>query len=126
MFCLADDQELIQSDAWQVISAYFQEKGLVRQQLDSFDDFIKSTMQELVDESADIILAPQTDMDDGAQLETGEQKRFSISFGQIYLSKPTNTELDGENTPLNPNDARLRNLTYSAPLYVDIKKTELV
>ena len=41
-------------DAWLVISAYFAEKGLVRQQLDSFDEFIQNTMQELVDDSGDI------------------------------------------------------------------------
>lgn len=32
-------------DAWTVISANFQEKGLVRQQLDSFDMFMSNTMQ---------------------------------------------------------------------------------
>ena len=35
-----------QEDSWAVISAYFEEKGLVRQQLDSFDEFIQNTMQE--------------------------------------------------------------------------------
>ena len=34
-----------------VITAYFKEKGLVRQQLDSFDEFIQNTMQELVDDA---------------------------------------------------------------------------
>lgn len=32
-------------DAWTVISSNFREKGLVRQQLDSFDMFMSSTMQ---------------------------------------------------------------------------------
>ena len=32
-------------DAGSVISSYFEEKRLVRQQLDSFDEFIKKTMQ---------------------------------------------------------------------------------
>lgn len=34
-----------------VIQAYFDEKGLVRQQLDSFDQFIQSTINEIVEES---------------------------------------------------------------------------
>ncbi|CAN1221820.1 DNA-directed RNA polymerase II subunit 2, partial [Linum grandiflorum] len=46
-----------------------------------------------------------------------------ISFGQIYLSKPMMTESDGETATLFPKAARLRNLTYSAPLYVDVSKT---
>ncbi len=39
------EAEISQEDAWAVISAYFEEKGLVRQQLDSFDEFINSNMQ---------------------------------------------------------------------------------
>lgn len=35
------------------------------------------------------------------------------------------TESDGSTQAMLPNEARLRNLTYSAPLYVDIKKTTL-
>lgn len=35
----------VQEDAWAVISAFFEEKGLVRQQLDSFNEFINSNMQ---------------------------------------------------------------------------------
>ena len=51
------------------------------------------------------------------------RKKFRITFGQIYLSKPMMTESDGETTTLFPHEARLRNLTYSAPLYVDLTKT---
>lgn len=46
-----------------------------------------------------------------------------LKFEQIYLSKPTHWEKDGAPSPMMPNEARLRNLTYSAPLYVDITKT---
>lgn len=35
----------MQEDAWAVISAFFEAKGLVRQQLDSFNEFINSNMQ---------------------------------------------------------------------------------
>lgn len=50
------------------------------------------------------------------------QTIYKISFGQIYLSKPMMTESDGETATLFPKAARLRNLTYSAPLYVDVTK----
>lgn len=50
-------------------------------------------------------------------------QRYLLKFEQIYLSKPTHWEKDGAPTPMMPNEARLRNLTYSAPLYVDITKT---
>jgi DNA-directed RNA polymerase II subunit RPB2 len=36
------------------------------------------------------------------------------------------TEADGTVAPMFPNEARLRNLTYSAPLYIDMKKRVMV
>ncbi|VDO43086.1 unnamed protein product, partial [Brugia timori] len=80
---LFEEDEEISSEQWQeacwvVISAYFDEKGLVRQQLDSFDEFIQMNVQRIVEDSPPV-------------------------------------ELQSE--------ARLRNLTYSSPLYIDITKT---
>ena len=40
-----------------------------------------------------------------------EEKEYKIEFLQIYLSKPTITESDGETSILFPKEARLRNLT---------------
>lgn len=48
--------ELWQEACWLVISSYFDEKGLVRQQLDSFDEFITMTIQRIVEDSLDIDL----------------------------------------------------------------------
>jgi len=113
-----------------MLSAYFEEKGLVRQQLDSFDEFIQNTMQELVDDSGDIRVTPEIqhlvgyDEDISADDAPGTKKVFEIKFGQVYLSKPTVVEKDGTVTNIFPHEARLRNLTYSAPLYVDVTLNE--
>ena len=114
-----------------VISAYFEEKGLVRQQLDSFDEFVQNTMQELVDDSSDIRVSPELQHlvgydEELAREENGTltKKVFEIHFGQVYLSKPTTVEKDGTVTNIFPHEARLRNLTYSAPLYVDVTMNE--
>ena len=40
-----------------------------------------------------------------------EEREYKIEFLQIYLSKPTITESDGETSILFPKEARLRNLT---------------
>ncbi|ODM94972.1 DNA-directed RNA polymerase II subunit RPB2, partial [Orchesella cincta] len=113
-------EELWQEACWIVINAYFDEKGLVRQQLDSFDEFIQMSVQRIVEDS------PQIDLQAEAQHTTGEIEntaRYLLKFEQIYLSKPTHWEKDGAPSAMMPNEARLRNLTYSAPLYVDITKT---
>lgn len=46
----------VQEACWVVISAYFDEKGLVRQQLDSFDEFIQMNVQRIVEDSPPVEL----------------------------------------------------------------------
>lgn len=46
--------DLWQEACWLVISSYFEEKGLVRQQLDSFDEFIQTSIQKIVEDSPNI------------------------------------------------------------------------
>ncbi|EMD41898.1 hypothetical protein CERSUDRAFT_110450 [Gelatoporia subvermispora B] len=116
-------EEITQEDCWTVISSFFEQKGLVRQQLDSFDEFVQNTMQELVDENSDLIL-DQADQHTGHEADV--TRRYEIKFGQIYLSRPTVTEADGSVVPVFPQEARQRNLTYSAPLYIEIKKRVLI
>lgn len=48
-----------------MISSYFDEKGLVRQQLDSFDEFIQMSVQRIVEDS------PQIDLQAEAQHKSG-------------------------------------------------------
>lgn len=115
-----EEEPLGQEDYWDIIGSFFDEKGLVSQQIASFNEFVTNTMQELVDENDKLIL------DQNMQYtgkDADETKRYEIKFGQIYLSRPTQTESDGSVAPMFPNEARLRNLTYSAPLYVDIEKS---
>ncbi|KAH9407293.1 DNA-directed RNA polymerase II subunit RPB2 [Tyrophagus putrescentiae] len=112
--------ELWQEACWIVISSYFDEKGLVRQQLDSFDEFIQMSVQRIVEDSSAIEIEAEPQHKSGI-IEAPTQ--YVIRFEQIYLSKPTHWEKDGTPTAMMPNEARLRNLTYSAPLYVDITKT---
>lgn len=48
------NSDLWQEACWIVISSYFDEKGLVRQQLDSFDEFIQMSVQRIVEDSSTI------------------------------------------------------------------------
>ena len=64
-----DEGEDISPDLWQeacwiVISAYFDEKGLVRQQLDSFDEFIQMSVQRIVEDSPAIELQAEAQYDE--------------------------------------------------------------
>ena len=46
-----------------------------------------------------------------------------IEFANVQIRKPTIFENNGAITPMYPNDARLRNMTYAAPIYTDIIAT---
>ena len=106
-----DEGEIAQDDTWAVISAFFKDKGLVRQQLDSFNEFVNSSMQEIVEEDP-IRVRPEQQYVPGQQPgEENADKEHIVKFEQIYLSKPTTTEADGETAVLFPKEARLRNLT---------------
>ncbi|MCJ1245880.1 DNA-dependent RNA polymerase II [Trapelia coarctata] len=121
---LDDDPEditITAEDCWTVISAFFETKGLVSQQLDSFDEFVSTTMQEMVEENSLLTLdqnAPQSDDDDDPIV----LRRYEIKFGTILLSRPAMTEGDGSTAAMLPQEARLRNLTYSSPLYLEMTK----
>lgn len=80
-------------------------------------------MQELVDEYSHMVLQSRAQHSGS---EDDATRRYEIEFGQVYLSKPVFIEKDGSSAVLIPQEARLRNLTYSAPLYVDVKKRTLI
>jgi DNA-directed RNA polymerase II subunit RPB2 len=60
---------LWQEACWLVIASYFNEKGLVRQQLDSFDDFIQISIQRIVEDTPEIELQAEA-QHHGGEVET--------------------------------------------------------
>ncbi|KAI9055786.1 hypothetical protein LZ554_000727 [Drepanopeziza brunnea f. sp. 'monogermtubi'] len=115
-----EDDGITAEDCWMVISSFFEAKGLVSQQVDSFDEFVSTTMQELVEENSQLTLdqnnPPSADENPIAL------RRYEIKFGTVLLSRPAMTEGDGTTQVMLPQEARLRNLTYSSPLYLEMTK----
>ena len=118
-----------------MIAAYFEDKGLVRQQLSSFDDFINDSLDQIVEQSPAINIKPERQyvgQDDAITDEVrehrldsqsltifylcspqwmSEQKEFRIGFGKLSLCKPKVTDSDGTFTNIYPNEARLCDAT---------------
>mmetsp|Transcript_11674 Transcript_11674/g.23007 ORF Transcript_11674/g.23007 Transcript_11674/m.23007 type:complete len:1240 (+) Transcript_11674:630-4349(+) len=113
----SDESNITADEAWAVVTTYFEEKGLVRQQLDSFDEFINNSMQELIADSPDIVVRMNYQHIPGQHTQPS---MHSLRFGQIYMCPPILRESDGTASTLYPHEARLRNLTYAAPLYIDV------
>ena len=122
----SDDPEYITSeDCWTAIQSFFDAKGLVSQQLDSFDEFAGTTMQEIVSETGRVVLDQNAPASDD-ELDPIIKRRYQIEFGNITISQAAITEGDGSTRPLYPHEARLRNLTYSSPIYLGMKNSVLV
>ncbi|KAL5157293.1 DNA-directed RNA polymerase II subunit RPB2 [Glycine soja] len=101
---------ITQEHVWTVISAYFEEKGFVCQQLDSFHHFIIQTiMQEIVDDSAYIEIRPKNQHNPAHKSDPVEAA-YKFRFGKIYLSEPMMTESDGKTARMYPMPARLGNV----------------
>ena len=112
------DEIIKQDDLWIILESFFKENNLVRQQLDSFNEFIQNTMQDIIDDIPPIVV--KNEMDKLKLSETKKSQKLILRFGQLHLSKPTFIEENGTTHTLLPNEARLRNLTYSSPLYCDV------
>lgn len=74
--------EITQEDAWVVIDKYFKEKGLVGQQIDSFDEFVINTIQELIEDAGEITVIPENQYIPG---QDSELVSFLISL--VLLEK---------------------------------------
>ncbi len=87
-----------------IVKDYLKSHSLVESNVTSFDNFVNHRMQEIVDEVNETI-----DSDD-----------FEIKLGKIDVEKPVIVEADGSSSHITPNEARLRNLTYAAPVKLEV------
>ncbi|RXE56967.1 DNA-directed RNA polymerase subunit B'' [Methanoculleus taiwanensis] len=92
--------------------AYFSREHVARHQLDSYNNFLLHNLQKVVDEQRVI----ETD------IETRGKGREAVwvELGTIEVKKPLVREADGSQSELFPSEARLRNLTYAAPIQLDM------
>ncbi len=87
-----------------LIKKYLEQHSLVESNVLSFNDFIKNKMQQIVYELN----------------ETLDNEEIEIKLGKVRIEKPNIVEADGSTNVVTPTVARLRNLTYSAPVYVEL------
>lgn len=122
----AEGGDITSEDCWAVISSFFDTKGLVSQQLDSYDEFTRNTLQDIVKENGSVILEQNTPYNPDEDSDPIIKRRFEIKFGRVFLARPTHTEGDGTTVSLFPHEARLRNLTYSGAMLADISNRIMV
>ncbi len=85
--------------------AYFTTKKIVQHHINSYNKFLEHGLQKIIDEQGVI----ETDLED-----------IYVKLGNIRVENPVVKEADGAIEKLYPNEARLRNLSYSAPLFLEM------
>ena len=103
---------------WEVIDKFFEyNRGyqLVKHQIESYNDFVLRKLSQILDGFNPIEIQYLHDV---------EFDKFkyvlSIEITNPILGKPLIYEKDGSTKIMTPNDARLRNFTYSAQLSADV------
>ncbi|MFH1631140.1 MAG: DNA-directed RNA polymerase subunit B [Candidatus Aenigmatarchaeota archaeon] len=92
----------------EIIKSFIDSVGLVNHQINSFNEFIEYRFQKIIDEIGEIAL------------EVPEIAEFKIKLGKLRLPKPSIKEADGASRSIAPMEARIRDLTYSSPIFVEM------
>jgi len=105
---------------WTVIESYFKDqhlKQLVRHQLESFNNFVNIQIQKTIDMFNPVKICSENDYDK----EHGKYNlEIFITFENFHLYRPQIHENNGASKLMFPQEARLRNFTYSSMMTIDL------
>jgi len=97
-------------DKWNLLPAFLKVKGLVKQHVDSYNHFVDVDLKKIIKANRYV----RSDFD----------PKFLLEYTDIRVLSPNRAEEDdlSENhrSTVTPNECRLRDMTYAAPIVVDI------
>ncbi|MDL2270191.1 DNA-directed RNA polymerase subunit B'' [Methanobrevibacter sp. OttesenSCG-928-I08] len=99
----------MKNNTWGLVDAFFNKYDLVDHHIKSYNDFVNNRIQNIID-----ITEPIT-------LENG---KYTLKTGKVSIEKPFTKEADGSKSMIFPTEARLRNLNYSAHMYLEMALNE--
>ncbi len=98
------------STAKVLIKKFFEENSFVKSNIESFNHFVEAELQKILEENREIeptIIPPNVES-------------FKIRLDKIWATKPEITEADGSKRNIYPVEARLRKLSYAAPVFIEV------
>lgn len=90
---------------WELVNAFFDKYDLVDHHIKSYNDFVNNRIQKIIDITEPISL---------------ENGKYTLKTGKLKIEKPYTREADGSKSEIFPTEARLRNLNYSAHMYLEM------
>ena len=104
-----------EKDTWKINEILIKE-NLVNHLIESFNNFIDINIPEIISQSS-----PQIIQYDFVPELNKYKKEIHIYFEDHFLEEPTIYENDGSYKTMTPSIARTRQLTYSSPLYINLR-----
>uniref|UniRef100_A0A5F9DQM1 DNA-directed RNA polymerase subunit beta n=1 Tax=Oryctolagus cuniculus TaxID=9986 RepID=A0A5F9DQM1_RABIT len=96
-------------EKWRLLPAFLKVKGLVKQHIDSFNYFINVEIKKI--------------MKANEKVTSDADPMWYLKYLNIYVGLPDVEESFNVTRPVSPHECRLRDMTYSAPITVDIEYT---
>ena len=109
---------IMSKTSWDIVNTLFQSDRsvLVKHQIDSYNKFILTQLPQIAEQYNPISILH------GYNEKIGKyETEAKIFLSNLTYNKPIIHENNGSTKPMTPAIARLRNLTYSSNMYVDIK-----
>ncbi|MFH4983624.1 hypothetical protein AB6A40_010333 [Gnathostoma spinigerum] len=112
---IKEEKELVKDvkalqDKWALVPAFLQVRGLVKQHIASFDYFVNEDIKHI--------------MRANAKMTSDANPSFYLKYLDIRVGMPSSEEgFNQINDKITPHECRLRDMTYSAPIMVDIEYT---
>jgi len=94
-------------DKWELLPAFLKVKGLVKQHLDSFNYFVDTDLKKIIKANETIL----SDVD----------PEFYFKYLDIRVGSKSTSQ--GKDRTQTPHQCRLRDMSYNAPIYVDVEYT---
>ncbi|XP_037973435.2 DNA-directed RNA polymerase III subunit RPC2 [Plutella xylostella] len=96
-------------EKWKLVPAFLEIKGLVKQHIDSFNYFINVEIKKIVQANEKVLC--------------DSDPLFYVKYLNAYVGTPDVEEGFNVTKQTTPHECRLRDMTYSAPITVDIEYT---
>ncbi|MDP7182183.1 MAG: DNA-directed RNA polymerase subunit B [Candidatus Woesearchaeota archaeon] len=93
-----------------LINKHFAENSFVKSDIESFNNFVEKELPAIFEENKEII----------PTIIPPNVESFKIKIDKVWVTKPEITEADGSKRPVYPQEARLRQLSYAAPVFIEI------
>jgi DNA-directed RNA polymerase III subunit RPC2 len=98
-------------DKWRLLPHFLRLRSLLRQHIDSYDHFVEKEIQQIVQSPS------------ACEIRSEHDPKFYLRYEACWVGEPSVEEDSYAMLTATPFQCRLRDCTYSAPIYVNVRYT---